>query len=68
MNRSRDYYRHHRERAIQRKKGIARRYWHYNHDGQYSKGKIHCSCRMCSSKTNTDGWAMSDMRRLACGA
>ena len=20
----------------------------YRHDGQYDKGKIHCSCRMCN--------------------
>lgn len=27
-------------------------YWHYPHFGQYRKGKIHCSCPMCASKTN----------------
>ena len=27
-------------------------YWFYPHFGQYRKGKIHCSCPMCASKTN----------------
>lgn len=26
--------------------------WHYEHLGQYRKGKIHCSCPMCAAKTN----------------
>ena len=28
-------------------------YWFYPSFGQYRKGKIHCSCPMCSSKTNS---------------
>ena len=67
MIRSKGYYRHHRERSIQRKKDIANRYWHYKHDGQYSKGKIHCSCWMCSGKTNVRGKSASDIRRMAKG-
>ena len=38
-----------------RKKRIAMsvcRNWWYEHDGQYIKGKIHCSCPLCSPKTN----------------
>ena len=27
-------------------------YWHYPAEGYYRKGKIHCSCAMCSAKTN----------------
>ena len=27
-------------------------YWAYKYFGQYRKGKIHCSCPMCSAKTN----------------
>lgn len=49
-NRSRAYYRHHRRRVISRKKKFAKQAWdieYYYHDGQYSKGKIHCSCSMC---------------------
>ena len=55
MNRSRDYYRKMRAKTIKRKKEIVS-HWngfedgYYEHDGMYSKGKIHCSCRMCRSK------------------
>lgn len=41
-----------------RKKHIAMavcRNWWYEHDGQYIKGKIHCSCPSCSPKTNNHG-------------
>lgn len=41
-----------------RKKHIAMavcRNWWYEHDGQYIKGKIHCSCPSCSPKTNNRG-------------
>lgn len=31
------------------------RNWRYKHDGQYIKGKIHCSCPFCSPKTNNRG-------------
>ena len=54
-NRSRDYYRKMRAKHIKRKKNIVS-HWHgfedgyYEHDGMYSKNKIHCSCRMCRSK------------------
>lgn len=56
-----------RDRAYRRKKNFskARRKkniclsrdgsdW-YKHDGQYIKGKIHCSCPMCSNKTSRNG-------------
>lgn len=55
MNRSRDYYRKMRAKHIKRKMNIVS-HWHgfedgyYEHDGQYSKNKIHCSCPLCSSK------------------
>ncbi|MDU3181748.1 MAG: hypothetical protein E6686_10255 [Lachnospiraceae bacterium] len=29
--------------------------WQYKYDGQYIKGKIHCSCPLCSQKTNNRG-------------
>ena len=51
MNRSRSYYRDMREKHIKRKKKLAY-WWHNPFDGMYSKGKVHCSCPMCSSKTN----------------
>lgn len=51
--RSRAYYREVRNKAIRRKKNICKHiYWDgcdwYEHDGQYSKNKIHCSCWMCT--------------------
>lgn len=53
MSRSRSYTREVRNKVIHRKKFICNHiYWDgcdwYKHDGQYSKGKIHCSCRMCT--------------------
>lgn len=59
MNRTRDYYRKMRAKHIKRKKRIVSHYAtfrvldgfeYYNHDGKYSKGKIHCSCPMCKEK------------------
>lgn len=44
------YKRYQRHRAISRKKNICHKRdgsdW-YKHDGQYSKGKIHCGCGIC---------------------
>lgn len=40
---------------ITHKKKLAKEIYgsdYYEHDGQYSKGKIHCSCPICSCKTN----------------
>jgi len=51
--RTRAYRRYQRNRSILRKKNICRKVWNgsfYPHDGMYSKGKIHCSCWMCSGK------------------
>lgn len=55
MERTRAYRRSQRNRVIARKKRIAEditlgRVGWYNIDGKYSKGKIHCSCPMCSGK------------------
>ncbi|AEO93361.1 gp99 [Bacillus phage G] len=58
-NRSLDYYRHHRKRIIARKVYIFTHIWgnelfeYENRDykpfpiGKYSKGKVHCSCKVC---------------------
>lgn len=53
MARTRSYRREVRNKAIARKKWICHHvYWDgqdwYEHDGQYSKGKIHCSCPLCT--------------------
>lgn len=54
MQRTRDYTRKMRAKHIKRKKSIVHHWkWfgeYYPHDGMYSKGKIHCSCRMCRGK------------------
>ncbi|MEK5038350.1 hypothetical protein [Sporosarcina sp. FSL K6-3457] len=56
-NRSRSYYRYHRNRVIQRKLKIAKQLgWHVPYEGQFAKGKVHCSCWMCSQKTTRDGY------------
>ena len=46
-----------RAKHIKRKKAITSHYGdrrfaysYYPHDGMFSKGKIHCSCRMCRGK------------------
>lgn len=57
-NHNRGYYRRMRAKHIRRKKRIVNAYhgyWYYSSDGMYSKGKIHCSCPMCSQKTNNKG-------------
>ena len=62
-----NYKRHHRERVIARKKKIAAEVYgndYYKEDGYYSKGKIHCSCWMCSSKTKANGPKISEIRFL----
>lgn len=50
MERTRAYRRDVRKRAISRKKRICRENYGldwYKVDGKYSKGKIHCGCKMC---------------------
>lgn len=55
--------------------GLCNPYWYVKARGQLSKGKIHCSCPMCSAKTKNKGrhtsrWApvhnykISDLRKL----
>lgn len=48
--RDKAYLRDVRKRKIQRKKHISKAVYGldwYPHDGQYSKGKIHCGCGLC---------------------
>ena len=64
-NRSRAYYRHHRKRIIQRKARIAGHLgWHSRFTGYFAKGKVHCSCWMCSQKTNRDGFPHSQVIQI----
>ncbi|WP_153733343.1 hypothetical protein [Sporosarcina obsidiansis] len=51
-NRSRAYTRHQRERVIQKKSSILQNVLHIEEKhmpirGTLSKGKVHCSCKMC---------------------
>ncbi|MEK3934366.1 hypothetical protein MKY41_03530 [Sporosarcina sp. FSL W7-1349] len=65
-NRNRAYYRHHRERVIRRKTKLAKQIgWYSRFSGSFAKGKIHCSCWMCSQKTNKDGFPHSQVKQLA---
>ncbi|WP_341300455.1 hypothetical protein MHB44_19150 [Lysinibacillus sp. FSL H8-0500] len=65
-NRNRAYYRHHRRRVIQRKLKIAKSYdWQFRYAGQLAKGKIHCSCWMCTQKTKRDGFPHGQIKKLA---
>ena len=66
--------RHQDDLKAKRKQNIVHElgdYWHYDHFGQYRKGKIHCSCPMCAGKTNakinkSGGPVSSDARRKGC--
>ena len=64
-------------KAIRKKKIINAYGWdYYDNLHQYSKNKIHCSCPMCSRKTNnkhhsgargyepSKNWSESDKRKL----
>ena len=61
MKRNRGYYRMQRKRAIGRKLRIVKSIWAkdgYEYavkmPGRYHKGKIHCSCWMCSQKSSEE--------------
>lgn len=57
--RNKPYRREMRRKHIKRKKRIADSIYsggpYYSFDGQYDKNKVHCSCPMCSQKTNNKG-------------
>lgn len=59
--------RHHRRRVIQRKSRIAKQLgWHVKFKGKLAKGKIHCSCYYCRTKSREIGWPKRDLVKLAC--
>lgn len=69
MNREKSYYREMRRKHINRKKNIVKKAYsliddYYEHDGMYSKGKIHCSCWMCRRKSYDEA-RMMDKRNAA---
>ena len=56
-----------RKRAIDRSVHYCGRnyeYAWYNNLHEYSKGKIHCSCPLCSAKTRKNGPTISDIRQI----
>ena len=64
--RTRVYRRDVRNKAIARKKAICKHVlnwsdW-YKYDGQYSKGKVHCSCWMCAYNKRYNVPKVSDLR------
>ena len=64
-NRTIDYYRKQRIKHINRKKRIIHElddYWSYKYDGMLSKGKILCSCFICSGKSAVHGPTIRDIR------
>lgn len=69
--RTRAYRIHHRNRVINRKRrliseiyGRKEGYELFPVDGQLAKGKIHCSCSLCSQKVKRNGWKHSDIKQL----
>lgn len=73
-NRDQSYYRYQRDRAINRKCSIFRTWFsdknHFNEHfgtnpkwlGSLNKGKIHCSCWMCMTKTWRYGLPISEKK------
>jgi hypothetical protein len=61
MNRSRGQRRKKNYIKARRKKKLCQSIWGdgdtwFKYDGQYIKGKIHCSCPLCSQKTKNNGY------------
>ena len=61
--RSRAYHRDVRAKAIARKLAISKDYWFVIADGVLNKGKIHCSCWMCTEKSKFRGRPISEQRK-----
>lgn len=67
MNRTSEFRRAARRNHINRKKRIIKdqhNYWNYKFEGELDKGKIHCSCWLCSGKTSVHGWKPRDLREI----
>lgn len=56
-----------REHAIARKLRISSSYWNVKAPGVLDKGKIHCSCWMCTGKSKYLGRPISEQRRSLTG-
>lgn len=72
MERNRGERRKRNYAVVARRKKIAKRLYgcdRYDHDGQYIKGKVHCSCGLCCAKTNNRkggymNWKHSDLQKI----
>ena len=72
MQRPKAERRHLTQMAIERKKRKLKQGWYdayddWTHGGQrnrLNKGKIHCSCPLCSAKTKIYGPSLSDYKKL----
>lgn len=65
--RSREYYRNKRKKAINKKYFILKHiylYDEYTCKGKLSKGKVHCSCWMCTEKVSNLGWTQRDKKQF----
>jgi hypothetical protein len=75
MRRSRAYYRWQRRRVIRKKVDVLKRIggtesvlaWTRGQYGRLAKGKIHCSCRMCRTKSY-DYLSHRDVKHLIAAA
>jgi hypothetical protein len=71
MKRTRSFTRKMRAKHIRRKKSITRNYhaWdeypYYQHDGMYSKGKVHCSCPLCKEKAYIGKHPLTRQEKIA---
>ncbi len=61
------YRRSQRHKAIERKKQIIQQVYQCKYcgvEGKLNKGKVHCSCPLCTRKTAQIGYKASDRRKL----
>jgi hypothetical protein len=71
MNRGISLKRHLDNVKKKKKIKILKRKNHLDHEdiddrvkGKLVKGKVHCSCSMCQTKTKNDGWKHSDLKKM----
>lgn len=65
--RDRAYYRHHRKRVINKKMKLVKLgHWYVapGKEGSLSKGKTHCGCSMCTTKTKVLGYPKNQLSRI----
>ncbi|MBM0065469.1 hypothetical protein [Alkalicoccobacillus gibsonii] len=72
-NRNKNYYRHHRSRIIKKKLDFLKNVRKSDNDdpliktpGLLSKGKVHCSCKMCKYDKHFDVPKRQDQSKYEC--